>query len=180
MLWVVPWARPTPQQEREHYATHDNKVEDTGYRRFLDRLAAPLTARVSAGARGLDYGCGPAPVLAMMLRERGFAMRVFDPFFAPAQTVLAERYDFITCTETAEHFHAPGRELQRLHALLRPGGWLAIMTQLVDARLSPSWWYLRDPTHVSFYSLATMHWVAQRFAWALSHPAPNVVLFRRA
>jgi SAM-dependent methyltransferase len=180
LLFVAAADRPSPEVERAVYEQHDNDPADPGYRAFLDRLAAPLVARLEPGARGLDYGCGPGPALAAMLTEAGYPTAVYDPLFAPDRAPLARRYDFVTCTETVEHFHDPAAELARMGALVAPGGWLAVMTALVDARLGPRWWYLRDPTHVCCYSLATMRWLAARFGWRLEHPAANVVLFRKA
>jgi hypothetical protein len=43
-----------------------------------------------------------------MLAEAGHAMALYDPFFRPDPAALERDYDFITCTETAEHFHHPG------------------------------------------------------------------------
>jgi SAM-dependent methyltransferase len=170
-----------PEAERAHYLTHENDPADPGYRAFLSRLADPLIERLSAGDTGLDYGSGPGPTLPVMLAERGFPTAIYDPFFAPDPAPLARSYDFITCTETAEHFHRPDVELARLDALLRPGGWLAIMTELLnDGRPFDQWRYARDPTHVCFYRPRTMEWIAARFGWALEVPRPSVALFRKA
>ena len=110
--------------------------------------------------------------------ERGFPTQDYDPFFAPDRGLLDGHYDFVTCSETVEHFHDPAAEFERLHRLVRPGGWIGVMTQRVDERLSPSWGYLRDPTHVCFYSIATMRWIASRFGWTVEVPTSDVVLFR--
>ncbi len=119
--------------ERARYETHENDPEDAGYRGFLDRLAAPLMERVVAeipsGAEGLDFGSGPGPTLSIMLEERGMRMSLYDPFFAPDRSVLERTYDFVTCTETVEHLFEPRREFERFDRLVRPGGWLAIMTE---------------------------------------------------
>ncbi|MEX2353228.1 MAG: class I SAM-dependent methyltransferase, partial [Gammaproteobacteria bacterium] len=131
------------------------------------------------GACGLDYGSGPGPTLSVMLEERGFVMRNYDPFFADDVDALAGEYDFIACTETVEHFHHPGREFQCFDRLLRPGGWLGIMTGMRDPGTDfADWYYVRDPTHVSFYQMQTMEWLAQHFNWILQSPGPNVVLFQ--
>ena len=179
LVQVAPAQRPEPDEERARYETHQNDPADTGYRAFLDRLASPLIAALPPGAQGLDFGAGPGPTLAVMLEEAGFRMASYDPFFAPDDTLLDRTYDFITCTETAEHFHDPGAECERLSDLLRPGGWLGIMTTMRDeTRPFESWWYTRDPTHVCFYHPATMEWIARRFRWTLERPQPNVSLFR--
>jgi hypothetical protein len=180
LTFLAPEQRPEEEAERDHYATHENDAADPRYRAFLDRLAAPLAERLAAGAEGLDFGAGPAPALAEMLRERGFGVRVYDPFFAPDEEVLRQPYDFIACSETAEHFFDPAAEFARLDALLRRGGWLGVMTEILedDARFS-GWRYARDPTHVSFYRAETMQWIAGRFGWRLHAAARNVILFQK-
>ena len=163
--------------ELAHYQLHRNDPDDAGYCAFLDRLAAPLLQRLPPGQRGLDYGCGPGPALAAMLREAGHEMALFDPLFQPDRAVLAGSYDFITCTEAAEHFHRPAEEFRRLDALLKPGGWLALMTnfQTDDARFA-AWHYRRDPTHVVFYREETLRLLARRHDWRCEIPCANVAL----
>jgi SAM-dependent methyltransferase len=166
--------------ERARYEAHHNDPSDPRYRAFLGRLLAPLVARLAAGAEGLDYGAGPGPTLSLMLAEAGFATSVYDPFFAPDRTVLDRSYDFITCTETAEHFYAPAEEFDRLDRLLRPGGWLAIMTEMRDDdRPFGSWWYVRDATHVCFYHPATMDCIAAKYGWHIERPYRTVTLFQK-
>jgi hypothetical protein len=180
LAFMAPEDRPDAAAELAHYGTHQNAPADAGYRRFLARLADPLAARLPPGAEGLDYGCGPGPALARMLEERGFSMRVYDPFFAPDEAALRRTYDFVTCTETAEHFFHPAKEWARLDALLRAGGWLGVMTeQLEEGRELAGWRYARDPTHVSLYAPETMRWIAEAFGWEMEVPARNVVLFRK-
>lgn len=105
-------------------------------------------------------------------------MKVYDPYFAPDTRVLARPYDFITCSETAEHFFHPGKEFARLDSLLRPGGWLGVMTEILyDDRHFTDWWYVRDPTHVSFYRPETLEWAGGHFGWTIEKPVRNVVLF---
>jgi SAM-dependent methyltransferase len=170
---------PSPAAELAHYRHHRNDPADPGYRRFLGRLADPLLARLAPGSAILDYGSGPGPALATMLGESGHRVSLFDPFFAPDPAPLERRYDAVTCTETAEHFHFPAREFDRLAALVRPGGWLALMTcwQTDDARFA-DWHYRRDPTHVVFYKASTLEHLAQSRGWSIELPAKDVALMR--
>lgn len=180
LVFLDPELRPDRGVERARYETHENDPEDPRYRAFLDRLAGPLIDRLAPGAHGLDYGSGPGPALSVMLEERGFPTEIYDPFFAPDPAPLRRRYDFVTCSETAEHFHDPGGELARLDGLLRPGGWLGLMTGVLTDDIDfPTWWYARDPTHVAFYSPATLEWIAGHFGWTLERPSTNVALFRK-
>lgn len=176
-----PGARLAPDAERAHYDFHENDPADEGYRAFLSRLATPLVRKLAPGAEGLDYGSGPGPTLSVILEEQGFGMTIYDPFFAPEEGALRRTYDFITCTETVEHFFRPREEFERLDALLRPGGWLAAMTEIRREDVPfRDWRYARDPTHVSFYRVATMDWIAGHFGWHRELPHPNVVLFQKA
>lgn len=171
---------PAPEAEYAHYRTHENHVSDAGYRAYLSKLADPLLARLRPAASGLDYGCGPAAALAEMLRQAGHTMQVYDPFFASCRSVLAQTYDFVTCTETAEHFHRPGVEFARLCGLLKPGGLLAVMTifQTDDARFE-NWRYRHDPTHVVFYREHTFAVLAEKLALDCEIIARDVVFFTR-
>ncbi|MEM6495920.1 MAG: class I SAM-dependent methyltransferase [Pseudomonadota bacterium] len=120
--FLDPDQLPSRDQERAHYDTHENDPADPKYREFLNRLAGPLLARMDDGLQGLDYGCGPGPALAQMLREAGHTMAIYDPFYEPERSVLEAGYDFITCTEVVEHFHRPRAEFARFNKLLKPGG----------------------------------------------------------
>ncbi len=180
LRFLDPAQRPDPHAERAQYLLHQNVVGDAGYRRFLSRLAVPLLQRLDGACEGLDYGCGPGPALAAMLGEAGHQVALYDPLFHADHGALARRYDFVTCTEVAEHFHDPAREFTRLDGLLRPGGWLAIMTcfQTDDADFA-NWHYRRDPTHVVFYRAATFEWLARRHGWSCEIPVKDIALLRK-
>ena len=180
LVYMAPDDRLDLAAECAHYATHRNDPADRGYRRFLSRVADPLVQVVAPGAEGLDYGSGPGPTLSIMLRERGLRMECYDPIFAADGSALSRSYDFITCTETAEHFYRPGEEFDRLDNLLRPGGWLALMTELLsEEREFAQWRYARDPTHVCFYRRDTLGWIADHYGWSPQFPHSTVVLFRK-
>jgi len=178
--FLHPAQLPSVDTELAQYRLHRNDPGDTGYRQFLDRLAAPLLQRLSPAQRGLDYGCGTGPALAMMLREAGHEVALFDPLFRSDSEALTHTYDFITCTEVAEHFHRPADEFRRLDALLKPGGRLALMTSFMtdDVRFA-DWHYRRDPTHVVFYREVTLRYLARQHGWRCEIPCPNVALMQK-
>jgi len=175
--FVDPAQLPTRDIERAQYHLHRNDVHDVRYRQFLARLASPLLERLAPNLSGLDYGCGPGPALAAMLTEAGHRMALYDPLFFDDPAVLGQRYDFITCTEVVEHFHHPFAEFARLDQLLKPGGWLAVMTtfQTDDAAFA-RWHYRRDPTHVVFYRPTTFRAMARHYQWQCDIPCANVAL----
>lgn len=179
--FLDPRQRLTRQQEQAHYVHHENDPDDPSYRRFLSKLADPLLDRLEPGLSGLDYGCGPGPALAAMLREAGNDVALYDPIFRPDPAPLERTYDFITCTEAAEHFRNPAEEFDRLGSMLRPGGWLAIMTcfQTDDARFA-DWHYRRDPTHIVFYREVTFRTIAGQRGWTCDIPVKDVALMRKA
>ncbi len=180
LTFLSPEHRLDPESERSRYLLHENNSDDPRYRDFLNRLAEPLVNLLPRGAAGLDYGSGPGPTLSVMLKEQGFPMSHYDPFFAPDPTPLEGLYDFITCTETIEHFFNPGSELNRLDGILKPGGILAVMTEMLDSddRFG-GWHYHREPTHVCFFKRQTMDWIALHQGWAVEYPGKNVAFFQK-
>lgn len=180
LIAQVPDELPDSLRELALYYTHQNAADNLGYQRFLAQLTEPLCARLPVGAQGLDYGSGPEPVLAGLLTGRGFVTVAYDPFFAPRTDLLESTYDFVVCTEAAEHFHRPGREFSRLVEQLVPGGWLGLMTELHDGPAGfGDWWYHKDPTHVSFYSACTIDWIARHFGFRVDVCGPRVVLLQK-
>ncbi|MCG6657511.1 class I SAM-dependent methyltransferase [Halomonas campisalis] len=180
LVFVPPHQRLAPAAEKAVYDQHENRPDDPGYRRFLARLYTPLRARLTPGARGLDFGAGPGPTLSVMFEEAGHPMAIYDSFYAPDDRVLASEYDFITATEVVEHLFAPGRELEALAGLLRPGGWLGLMTKRVSTpEAFARWHYILDPTHVCFFSEASFEWLADHLGMDLLLPAPDVALLQR-
>ena len=179
--FVHPRLRLGREEEKARYDIHRNDVTDARYLDFLSPLFSAINERVARRGSGLDYGSGPAPALAKMFEHAGHAMAIYDPYYFPEDAVLKRTYDFISCSETAEHFYRPRVEFQLLRKILKPGGWLGVMTQLVDDQTDfKSWYYRRDPTHVVFYSLRTFKWLAGNFGFIkLKDIGPRVVLLQR-
>lgn len=174
LVYVDPAHRLTPEAEKAIYDLHENLPDDPGYLRFLSRLAQPLMDVLHAGAKGLDYGCGPSPVLAELLTQNGYPTKGYDPFYFPTQP--QSRYDFISCTEAIEHFYQPGKVIGDWMTLLRPGGLLAIMTKRVLSKERfANWHYKNDQTHVCFFSEETFQWLADYYSLRLQIVAADVV-----
>ena len=180
LVFVPPAFYLSAEQEKAEYDLHQNEIDDPGYRRFLGRLAGPLLERLPAGASGLDFGCGPGPALAAILREAGCRVALYDVFYQLDRAALERRYDFICATEVVEHLHAPGEVLAELWRQLLPGGYLGIMTKLVRNREAfASWHYKNDPTHVCFFSESTWHWWAGIMGAELEFFGADVILLRK-
>jgi len=165
--------------EKARYETHENDMESTGYRQHLSRILNPMKDILPPQSQGLDFGCGPGPLLIKMFQELGFEMSGFDPFFLNDASVLEKKYDFIAATEVVEHFHSPRREFELISKLIRPGGYVGIMTEMwSSAEDFPHWYYIKDPTHVSFYHANTMRWIATKFDWKIKIIASRICIFQ--
>ncbi|HDZ57407.1 MAG TPA: class I SAM-dependent methyltransferase [Pseudomonas xinjiangensis] len=166
--------------ERSIYDLHQNVAEDPGYQKFLSRLTEPLKERLGTSGVGLDFGCGPAPALALMLEQAGHQVCLHDIYYYPNPEVFDRQWDFITATEVVEHLSQPTLELDRLWRCLKPGGWLGIMTKRVTSQEAfASWHYKNDLTHISFFSSATFHWLAEKWAAKLDIIGADVVLLQK-
>ncbi|GAA4878560.1 class I SAM-dependent methyltransferase [Ferrimonas pelagia] len=180
LVFVDPSALLPANAEKQIYDQHQNSPTDQGYRRFLSRLADPLLARLPEGSDGLDFGCGPGPVLASMLEQAGHRMALYDIYYQPDRTPLRRQYDFVTCTEAIEHFYRPGREWQLLMSLLKPGGTLGLMTKMVrNANAFAQWHYKNDPTHVCFFSPATFRFLARQQGLTVEFHGSDVILLQK-
>lgn len=157
-------ARPSAKQEKARYDTHQNTIENNGYVQFLKPVMDIVMSRAPGQSKGLDYGCGPQPVLAQMLTEQGFEMSFYDPFYFPDGLSLNKKFDFITCTEAAEHFFNPRLEFERIFSMLTERGIFVVMTELYNEDIQiDEWYYSKDPTHVCFFTKNTMQWIARKF-----------------
>lgn len=164
LIFADPAHRLAPAAEKAYYATHENGIDNAGYVRFLGRVLEPMLPHLDGGMRGLDYGCGPGPTLSLLVRQQGIACDDYDPFFADRP--LKPPYDFMFSTECFEHFHHPAAEIARIHALLKPGGLLGIMTERwTTPEAFARWHYTRDPTHVSFFHADSFDFLCARFGF---------------
>lgn len=170
----------SPEEEKERYDLHENDPEDEGYRSFLSRLVDPLDEKLAPGSDGLDFGSGPGPTLHLLFEKRGHSMRNYDPFYENDPSVFERQYDFITATEVVEHLHQPLKELDRLWECLKPDGFLGIMTKMIRSKEAfEGWHYIRDETHVAFFSKNTFEWLAGRWGAALQIIGNDVIIFRK-
>ncbi len=168
------------ETEKGRYLEHKNIIDDPGYRKFLSKLSDPLKSKLAPNSKGLDFGCGHGPALEDMLKSDGFEVDLYDPFFFPDKKVFSKKYHFISCTETAEHFHDPRKEFNSFDNLLMPGGWLGIMTSfLTTDDAFESWYYRRDPTHVTFYSEKTFEVIAEQRNWDCEIKSKDIVLLHK-
>ncbi len=177
LIFVPPEFHLNNKDEKREYDLHDNDVSDIYYRRFLNRLATPVLEKLRNDnllgnemiPTGLDFGCGFAPALVAILEESGCNVEKYDKFYFTEISVLKNNYyDFITTTEVVEHLVNPCDELLRLwNCLKNRNSFLAVMTKLVDnnaltnKKIFANWHYIRDLTHICFYSQKTCEYIVK-------------------
>lgn len=181
LVFMDKAARLTEADEKSFYQLHQNDAENTGYIRLLNQLLRPLKIYLPAGAHVIDYGCGPGPTLAKLLEADGHSVVNYDKYFYPDQKLLQPGlYDCLTATEVIEHFADPAEQFFSMLELLRPGGLLAVMTQVLPADQSfTDWYYRRDPTHVAFYSEKTFRHIAEYFQLQMLYGRAGVRIFQK-
>jgi SAM-dependent methyltransferase len=183
LVFVDPQEHPSTDAECARYLQHQNRPDDAGYLSFLDPVVQAVRRTIKPGARGLDFGSGPAPVLAGLLTATGYRMRCHDPFFADQPAALADRYDFVVANEVIEHFREPAKEFETLEKLLCADARLFLRTGRPprDETAFLDWHYLSDPTHLAFYHPETIAWIAARHGWTvLEEPIPGLWVLENA
>lgn len=175
---------PSAEKEKKEYDKHINRFDDSGYVAFLTRAIQSIPERNMPDSRekkrALDFGCGPAPVLATTLSNMGYSSSFYDPFYFKNPAPLAHCYDVITCTEAIEHFHRPSKEWSLFLQLLAPKGALVCMTKrVISSQRFSQWHYKNDPTHVSFFSEDTFSYLALQSNLSVTFPLPDVAVFRK-
>jgi len=177
---VPPAQYISEADEKAAYDHHQNSPADPDYRRFLSRLFLPLQDRLAPESQGLDFGSGPGPTLSIMFEEIGHTVTIYDYFYAKNPIALQQNYDFITATEVVEHLHDPATILEQLWELLKPGGYLGLMTKPAgDREAFAEWFYKNDRTHVCFFSPATFEWLADQWQADLEFFGNDVMLFHK-
>jgi len=180
LVFVPPEFRLDAQTEKAHYDHHENGLNDIGYRQFLSRLASPLLERLSPYSVGLEFGCGPGPALAEIFKEAGHRISLYDIYYYPDAAALHQTYDFVSATEVIEHLYYPDKVWTQWLSLIKPGGWLAIMTkQVTDLDGFINWHYKLDITHVVFFSRATFEFLAKRDNLALEFIGNDVIFLQK-
>ena len=180
LTFVPPVFYLTADEEKSRYDTHQNSPDDFGYRKFLSRMFIPLKDRIKSDSVGLDFGSGPGPTLSVMFQEAGYKMNIYDIFYANDKAIMNQKYDFITCTEVVEHLHNPMQEFKLFWDILKVNGYLGIMTKLtLDIRAFQKWHYIRDLTHVCFFSKQTFIWLGEYLDAQVTFLGKDIVLFNK-
>lgn len=115
-------------------------------------------------------GCDPgaSDTLIRKLAQDGLKLHKGDI----ADTNLPdETYDLVIASHVIEHLHRPADVLRRCFQALRPGGLLYVVTPCATSwgllLFKEYWWNLEDPTHLRFYSPASLRFVLESVGFTL-------------
>lgn len=199
------WPQPGPLELQALYDDSYFSSEDSegrGYsdyleqpenhrRLFRDRLAR--LPRPSPGARLLDFGAAAGFFVeqASQVGWNAEGIEINDRMARYGRDVLGCRisnssleqlrdaevsFDLVTMWEVIEHLAQPGETLRQIHALLRPGGHLALSTPdcgSIAARLMGKRWlgWRKIPEHLYFFDSATLTRLLNRSGFDILHKA---------
>lgn len=157
----------TDDDEKKRYLTHNNVPEDPRYQQFVSPITSNILSDFTPNHKGLDFGSGTGSPIMKVLQDNGYDIAEYDLFFHNNPELLEQQYDYIACCEVAEHFKEPHKEFTLLRNLLKPGGKLYLMTEMIDdSKDFTVWYYKKDPTHIFLYHPETFEWIRQEFGFS--------------
>lgn len=135
-----------------------------------------VVARLQAGGRMLDFGCGSGRVA--MAIKRAFPAAQVSGFDIDAQSIDRARagakgmdiafgtelpdgqFDLVTICDCIHDLAAPVETLRQVHRLVKPGGTLFIVEPKAADRLEDN----RNPVATMFYGFSVFHCMTQSLA----------------
>jgi len=169
------------ENEKKQYNQHNNSLENEGYVNMFEEYLN-FTLENQNIKTALDFGSGPTPVLAQLLKRRNLHVDCYDKFYQPQKIYENKQYDLITSTEVFEHLQDPKEVLNLLKMHLKPHGIMAIMTLFHTNKQEDflKWWYRRDPTHITFFTPKTFEVLAHECGLkVLKHDNRRVIILKR-
>jgi len=168
------------EQLGAYYAGLDSATFDLSADFPTDRYLGACLARLRTGSQVLDFGCSTGRILKPhSARLRCLGVEPNGPAAAVASQrgiqivredqlplVAEEGFDAIILSDVYEHLPRPVALVATLAKLLKPGGWLAVVTGNADAirprdRLAESW-YFRVVGHLHMLSERHASWLGRR------------------
>lgn len=168
------------EDEKKRYNLHINCETDKRYISFLEKIVLPITSNLKSKASGLDFGCGPGPVLKKIFKQKDIIIEEYDLYYKNNIALLNINWDFIVTTEVVEHLKTPFIVLEKLWLIINNGGLLALMTSLYSPEINfPSWYYKGDPTHIIFYTKESFIWLADKLNCNIEFFDKNIIILKK-
>jgi 2-polyprenyl-3-methyl-5-hydroxy-6-metoxy-1,4-benzoquinol methylase len=169
--------------EKKHYDNHENNLESLGYVKMFEELIEKfIMPKKDEINRALDFGCGEGEVLPILLKRVGISCDGYDLFYFPKKAYEDKKYDLICSTEVIEHLKSPLNTLKELLSHLNKDGYLLFMTYFhpSDDEKFLKWFYIKDVTHIGFFSMKTFEYLASEFGLEMvKHNNKNTVMFKK-
>ena len=179
-VFLHPKDHLTPEAEKKHYLHHNNDPEDVRYQAFVSPVTNALLRDFELQHKGLDFGSGTGSPILKVLIDNNYDVAQYDLYFHDNKELLEQQYDYIACSETAEHFKDPYTEFKQLFNLLKPNGKLYIMTdRFEESRDFGTWFYKTDPTHVFLYHAGAFEWIRDEFGFSNAEIDNRLVILSR-
>ena len=142
--------------EYNRYLLHDND-DSLEYFNYQEKFYFMIKDYLKGNI--LDYGCGNNHILVNVMEKYGIKSNYYDLYFYKDTNYEKDLYKAIILEEVIEHLKDPIETLTHLVNLLSNGGNLIIRTRFIKDNIEPNWWYLRDTTHISFFSIETFKYL---------------------
>ena len=170
---------PNEEDEKQRYELHDGDTQDKGYRKFVSPITNSIIRDFSKDAKGLDFGAGTSAIISAVLKDEGYTISNYDPYFHNYPELLKTKYDYISSCEVIEHFYNPYKEFKLLKSLLNPHAKLYLMSDIYDEKIDfASWYYKNDPTHVFLYTKETFEWIRGEFGFESVYFDKRLIVFK--
>lgn len=154
--------------------------ELTEEQNFTSPITNSILSTFTSNHLGLDYGCGTAPVISKLLKDKGYRVELYDPYFYPNENYQNYQYDYIFSCEVFEHFYNPKQEIEKLLSILKPTGSLLVMTLIYDFEVDfKDWYYRKDPTHVFIYTKKTVQFIADKYNLKAKLENNRMIIFEK-
>lgn len=168
------------EDEKRRYDLHTNSADDIFYVNFLDRIVEPVINRIKKGNKGLDFGCGPGPILKELFSHHNIELWEYDLYYKNTSQLLIQNWDFIITTEVVEHLKEPMSVISELWNIIKNDGILAIMTSLYNNKINfASWYYKGDPTHIVFFTKESFIWIADKLNAKVEFIDKDIIILKK-
>jgi len=170
------------ESEKKHYNNHDNNLESLGYVKMFEKIIDEfITSDTKDIKTALDFGCGEGEVLPILLERKDIKCDRYDLFYFPTKVYENKNYDLIVSTEVFEHLANPLEIFKILLKHIKKDGYLLIMTYFQPENKDDffKWFYIKDVTHIGFFSLKTFEFLASELNLKIvKSNDKNTILFK--
>ncbi len=170
-------------KEKKHYDKHHNNLESLGYVKMFEDLVKefvlPFAGKIKTA---LDFGCGEGEVLPIVLERNEIICDRYDLFYFPKKVYEDKIYDLVLSTEVIEHLIDPLSMLKELVSHIKKDAYLVVMTAFhpEDDDKFLKWWYIRDITHIGFFTIKTFEFIAKELSLkVIKHNDKNTIMFQK-